>query len=53
MVDEVQFPNERYQDYSNEQLFMEIIHLVCEMRARYDEFDELAQLMDTTDATIQ
>ena len=45
MSNEIKFPNERYEDYSNEELFMEIIHMVCEMRARYDVHDELKDYM--------
>lgn len=47
MTMEVKFPNERYEDYSNEDLFAEIIHMICEMRARYDIEDELKGYLQT------
>lgn len=53
MSDEIRFPNERYEDYSNEQLFMEIIHMVCEMRARYDVQDELKDYLTQTFSSEQ
>ena len=51
MTMEVKFPNERYEEYSNEELFMEIVHMVCEMRARYDKFDEMMALIDGSEPT--
>lgn len=49
-LDEVKFPNDRYKEYSNEDLFYEAIQILCELHARGqepgDEFE--ANFMDPT-----
>jgi hypothetical protein len=53
---ELEFPNKRYEELTDEDLFMEIIHMVCEMRARYDlteEWAKIGQRLRDTEGTVQ